>query len=111
MTIDLAPAAGRHRAPEPSSLHDLQPTSASPGCGTRPPATGGGRLYLAANGRAELDRAQAELDKHLIVSLAGRCRSCGGAEPCAARLAAMAVFARYRRLPRRMPGLASAGFR
>jgi hypothetical protein len=73
--------------------------------------TNAGALYLAAAGRSALDQAQADLDRHLAVSLAGRCRTCGDVEPCAARRTAMAVFARYHRLPRRRPGIASKGFR
>lgn len=66
-------------------------------------------VYVAANGRELLDRAQSELDRHLCVSPAGRCLGCGEKEPCAGRQAAHAVFARYGSLPRRTPGLASEG--
>jgi hypothetical protein len=63
-------------------------------------------------GRVVLERlslAQELLDEHLRVGPGGRCKACGEAEPCSSRLAAMATFARYHRLPRRTPGLASKG--
>jgi hypothetical protein len=66
--------------------------------------------YLGQAARDQMAQAQAELDQHLAVSLAGRCRTCWEAEPCSARRAASAVFARYHCLPRRRPGLASKGF-
>jgi hypothetical protein len=63
-----------------------------------------GTTYLAANGWEQLDQAQAELEKHLNVTVAGRCRTCGEPEPCGSRRAASAVFARYGCLPERTPG-------
>lgn len=59
----------------------------------------------------DLAQAQRELDQHLAVNRAGRCTTCGENEPCPGRLAASAIFAMHRRLPARVPGLASAGFR
>jgi hypothetical protein len=67
--------------------------------------------YLASHALEQLAEAQAIVDRHLAVGTHGRCFGCGQPEPCDARRRASAVFARYRRLPRRRPGLASAGVR
>lgn len=67
--------------------------------------------YLAGNALDQLDRAQAVVDRHVATAPNGRCLACGQAEPCRARAVASAVFARYGRLPRRRPGLASRALR
>jgi hypothetical protein len=59
----------------------------------------------------ELDQAQAELERHLVVDPDGRCGDCGAMEPCRARERLQAVFALYGRLPRRRPGATKAGLR
>jgi hypothetical protein len=60
--------------------------------------------YLAAHALTQLAYAQAAIEQHLS-GLHGRCGTCGEAEPCAARTAAASIFARFRRLPSRRPGL------
>jgi hypothetical protein len=57
--------------------------------------------YVAATGLAQLDHAQAVIDRHLI-----SCLVCGTNRPCRERRDAEAVFMRTGRLPRRTPGLA-----
>ncbi|NJC86607.1 hypothetical protein [Planosporangium mesophilum] len=64
------------------------------------------RTYLSSGVLEQLDRAQEELDRHLLVTPGGSCRACGHEEPCQGRLAAMQTFARYGQLPRRTPGSA-----
>jgi hypothetical protein len=64
--------------------------------------------YLAGVALEQLEAAQAKIDAHLHTRL-GLCATCGELAPCAARLAASAVFARYHQLPRRRPGLALRG--
>ena len=64
--------------------------------------------YLAGAALAWLDVAQKQIDAHIHVRL-GSCATCGEPAPCRARLAASAVFARYRALPKRRPGLALRG--
>ncbi|MGC9665021.1 hypothetical protein ACNTMW_00505 [Planosporangium sp. 12N6] len=63
-----------------------------------------GTTYLSTGVLVQLARAQAELDRHLVSTPGGRCRTCGADEPCAGRLAAGRTFARFGRLPRRTPG-------
>jgi hypothetical protein len=67
--------------------------------------------YLGQVAREQLDRAQAELEQHLVTGLDGQCVACGELEPCGARVRLAAVFARYHRLPRRRPGVTRAGLR
>ena len=67
--------------------------------------------YLGTVALAELHRAQAVIDDHLLVDMAGRCRTCGDKEPCPARQQAAAVFVRYGVLPKRTPGATRAGLR
>jgi hypothetical protein len=67
--------------------------------------------YLAHAVLEQLHRAQDEIDRHLATGPDGRCLACGDVEPCSARSAAGAIFARYGRLPRRRPGLAEGGDR
>jgi hypothetical protein len=61
--------------------------------------------YVAASARAQLDQAQAELERHLVTGLDGRCQACGDLEPCRERGRLEEVFARYDELPRRRPGV------
>jgi hypothetical protein len=63
------------------------------------------RTYLAAHVREQLDHAQAAIERH-VAGPHGRCVTCGEIEPCRARITAQATFARYQRLPVRIPGLA-----
>jgi hypothetical protein len=58
-----------------------------------------------AGAEHELAAAQRVLDEHLTDSHTGRCRGCGAPGPCWRRETAVAVFSRYARLPRRVPGL------
>jgi hypothetical protein len=67
--------------------------------------------YLSRSALEELAKAQAELERHLVTGSDGRCRGCGGVEPCRARERLEAVFALYGRLPRRRPGATKAGLR
>ena len=67
--------------------------------------------YLAVAALEQLDRAQAELERHLVTAPDGRCRGCGQAEPCTARGHIESVFRRYGRLPRRRPGATHVGLR
>jgi hypothetical protein len=60
--------------------------------------------YLSTVVIEQLDRAQEELERHLISTPGGHCRTCGEEEPCHGRLAAGQMFARFGRLPRRTPG-------
>ena len=77
------------------------------------PAFGGSGMttYLSTALADQLAAAQGEVDRHVVTGRDGRCRSCGEIEPCRARKAASAMFARYGRLPRRRPGLASSTLR
>ena len=68
-------------------------------------------VYLARSAVDCLNEAQAELEHHLVTRRDGRCATCGGVEPCAARERLEAVFARYRCLPRRRPGVTRVGQR
>ena len=61
-------------------------------------------VFLTAAVRAELHAAQVQLDRHTGSSADGRCLECGGGDPCERRRAALRVFGRYGRLPRRWPG-------
>jgi hypothetical protein len=67
--------------------------------------------YVSASARAQLDQAQADLERHLVTGLDGCCRSCGDLEPCRERGRLGAVFARYDELPRRRPGVTGVGVR
>jgi hypothetical protein len=62
-------------------------------------------------GAVELARAQVELERHLAVGPDGRCRTCGGVEPCQGRIRDGRVFARYGLLPKRRPGVTKLGLR
>ena len=55
-------------------------------------------------GGTQLDRAQAELDRHAVSSADGLCMACKVLGPCPAHEAAARVFALSARLPRRTPG-------
>ncbi len=68
-------------------------------------------IYLSNAALDQLDHAQTELDHHIATGRDGRCLACGGPEPCPARIRAAETLARYGRLPRRRPGLASRGMR
>jgi hypothetical protein len=59
---------------------------------------------LATSAFERLDQAQRLLDAHVMTLNTGACRLCGTLNSCGYRDAASAVFARYRRLPRRRPG-------
>jgi len=61
-------------------------------------------MYVASSARARLNEAQAELERHLVTGLDGRCKACGDLEPCRERECLSAVFAGYDELPRRRPG-------
>jgi hypothetical protein len=67
-----------------------------------------GPTRLAASVLEELAAAQAALDRHMATNQ-GRCLACGEREPCRAREAAGAVFARHQCLPRRIPGATRTG--
>lgn len=56
-------------------------------------------MYLAHDALDQLDAAQLALDTHPRLR-DGRCGGCGD-NACSTYAAAQAVFARYRRLPRR----------
>jgi hypothetical protein len=60
--------------------------------------------YLASTALKEVERAQAELERHLEVRPSGQCVTCGEVEPCSGRQKAASTFTRYGRLPRRRPG-------
>jgi hypothetical protein len=66
--------------------------------------------YLSAVALELLEHAQATVNDHVRMTVAGRCRTCGEPSPCPALTEANAVFARYRRLPRRTPGVTVPGF-
>jgi hypothetical protein len=53
----------------------------------------------------QLAIAQDMLDRHVTCSATGRCLACGVPGPCARREMAAVVFARFLRLPQRIPGL------
>jgi hypothetical protein len=59
------------------------------------------KTYL---GGAQVDRAQAVLDVHVVAIATGRCIGCGEPGPCAERELASRVFRRSQRLPHRPPG-------
>jgi hypothetical protein len=57
------------------------------------------------HGEAEqLAVAQEVLDRHATSSANGLCMTCKKPGPCAVRETAAAMFSRYSRLPRRVPG-------
>ncbi len=68
-------------------------------------------MYLAEAALEQLDKAQAELEKHLVTRPDGRCATCGEMEPCRPRVRMHAVFALYGRLPKRTPGVTRVGLR
>jgi hypothetical protein len=59
--------------------------------------------YYAANAGERLAGAQQTLDTHITSSATGSCLACG-LRACPDREAAMVVFSRSLRLPRRHPG-------
>jgi hypothetical protein len=61
--------------------------------------------YLTQAAMEQVDHAQAELERHLVTGIDGRCVTCQQTEPCSGRASAGATFARYGRLPRRRPGM------
>jgi len=61
--------------------------------------------YLTRAVRDQLDRAQADVDRHVTAGPDGRCLACGRIQPCPALDTAHATFARLGRLPVRRPGL------
>jgi hypothetical protein len=65
--------------------------------------------YLGAVAREQLNRAQVELERHLVAGPSGRCRACGEDEPCRPRQEATRVFMRYGALPSRKPGMTRVG--
>jgi hypothetical protein len=67
--------------------------------------------YLALAVMDQLDAAQAELERHVVTGLDGRCAGCRELEPCPERGRLEAVFARYGRLPVRRPGVTGVGVR
>ncbi|MET7947412.1 hypothetical protein [Micromonospora sp. NPDC005324] len=60
--------------------------------------------YLASVALEEVERAQAELERHLTVRPSGECVTCGEVEPCSGRQEAGTTIVKYGRLPRRRPG-------
>lgn len=66
-------------------------------------------VYLANAVLERLDRAQAEIDRHVAADTSGHCLACGQEAPCSTLTAATATFAKYHKLPVRRPGLASRG--
>lgn len=62
--------------------------------------------YLGAVANEQLDQAQAEVDRHVVVGLDGRCIACREVQPCSALQRASRTFAGYGRLPVRRPGMA-----
>lgn len=64
--------------------------------------------YLSSTVLAQLAEAQTVIDMHLTFSRSGVCGLCKEADPCARRVVAEQLFARYGRLPRRTPGLTFA---
>ena len=60
--------------------------------------------YYAMTADKHLNQAQRTLDEHVTNSATGRCVACGAAGPCYRREAAVVVFSRSLRLPRRPPG-------
>jgi hypothetical protein len=67
--------------------------------------------YLSRTVLDYLDEAQVELERHLVIGLDGRCLACREIEPCGERVRTSGVFARYRQLPQRRPGMTKAGLR
>jgi hypothetical protein len=53
----------------------------------------------------QLAIAQQALDKHVVSSTTGLCLACRVPGPCLRRETAAVIFARFERLPRRVPGL------
>jgi hypothetical protein len=67
--------------------------------------------YLGSVALRRFDEAQAELDRHLAVTVTGRCPTCGEPEPCHARERLTALFEAHGLLPRRRPGVTGVGLR
>ncbi|MDG4793712.1 hypothetical protein [Micromonospora sp. WMMD1082] len=61
-------------------------------------------IYLASTAMEEVERAQAELERHLTVRPTGECVTCGQVEPCSGRQEAGTTIIKYGLLPRRRPG-------
>jgi hypothetical protein len=61
--------------------------------------------YLSTYVLRKLERAQEELNRHLVSGADGRCLTCGEVEPCRRRELVGTVFAKYGRMPRREPGI------
>jgi len=68
-------------------------------------------VYLSRIAVDQLEQAQAELERHLVIGPDGRCRSCRELEPCRSRTEIEALFAHYGQLPRRRPGVTQVGTR
>jgi len=66
--------------------------------------------YLTTAVRDQLERAQAEMDEHLRLTVTGCCAACGEVAPCQRRNELSEVFAKYGTLPQRRPGVAGAHF-
>lgn len=60
--------------------------------------------YLAGVALEEVERVQAELERHLTVRPSGECVTCGEIEPCSGRQEAGTTIIKYGRLSRRRPG-------
>lgn len=56
------------------------------------------------SGGGQIDRAQAELERHTVSSTDGRCLMCGVPGPCTDHERATRVFELALRLPQRVPG-------
>jgi hypothetical protein len=69
------------------------------------------RLYLASSALDALDKAQAELQRHLLTDAGGRSQAGGELEPCDRRNALTTTILGYGRLPQRQPGRTKAGLR
>jgi hypothetical protein len=66
--------------------------------------------YLSTTALQQLEAAQAAVDEHLRMNVAGRCLRRGEPSPCPVLPSANATFARYGRLPRRRPGVTVRDF-
>jgi hypothetical protein len=49
--------------------------------------------YLSTGVLEQLDQAQEELERHLVSTPGGHCRTCGEKEPCRGRVTASQTFA------------------
>lgn len=61
-------------------------------------------LYYARYARERIAEAQRTLDVHVTSAWTGCCQGCGRVGPCPDRVDAERTLARYRWLPRRLPG-------